>query len=468
MFFESKDLNINELCRSFSNDSEIRIMCHFYNQSRTLSIKKESDPLIINLIRTFYPFLLFFGLFGNLITFFTMVRIYKYRKTYQKFCFSLSTLALSDLFILTIGCLREYVELVIGYNLRSSSLAACKLIMFFCYLFSFFSVYLHAFIAIERWLAVSDPLKAKSILTFRINKMIIMTIFLLCIIINSPLFYFTKLEKLIIYSEQNKTSLIENENDCSIVNDIVFLSIDSFFYCLIPFIVTILFSSMTVIQLLQSRRKMKQSNQTELLRQNSIKSAASIRKNSTIECAIMRHTALMFDMRRKSINSVITSTLNSQISPYKKSTTRKQTSRTNNSSNIKVTAMLMALPICYLITNFPIFVIIIYSWFLSRFKLMGEGQIDQLDKAYAIAKIFMYVHNSINIFVYIFFGKSFRQDFIGIFPFKSLYNKITKLNQNSNNSEMSCNNSLKSNWTHVNELNLQRFRNRKLIDANEC
>ncbi|RNA30946.1 FMRFamide receptor-like [Brachionus plicatilis] len=467
MLYELKESNINELCRSFSNDSDIRIMCNVYNQSRVLSIKKDSDPLIFSLIRTFYPFLLFFGLFGNSITFFTMVRIYKYRKNYQKFCFSLATLALSDLFVLTIGCLREYIELVVDYNFRSSSLAACKLTMFFCYLFSFFSVYLHAFIAIERWLAVSDPLKAKSKLTFRINRSIILVIFLLCIIINSPLLYFTKLEKLIVYPEENGTA-VKSELECSIGNQAVLLSIDSFFYCLIPFVVTIMFSSMTVIQLVHSRQKMKESNQTEKLRQNSVKSGASFRKASSVDRVIMRHSTVQFDVRKKSLNSFINSSADLQASPFKKSLIKRQISKSHHASNLKVTAMLMALPICYLITTFPIFVIIIYSWFLSRFKLMKDGQVDQLDKAYAIAKIFMYVHNSINIFVYIFFGKSFRQDFIGIFPFKSLYNKITKLSQNSSNSEMSCSNSLKMNWSHMNEHSVLRVRNRNMFNDCDC
>lgn len=467
MLYELKESNINELCRSFSNDSDIRIMCNVYNQSRVLSIKKDSDPLILSLIKTFYPFLLFFGIFGNLITFFTMVRIYKYRKNYQKFCFSLATLAISDLVILTIGCLREYIEAVIDYNFRSSSLAACKLIMFFCYVFSFFSVYLHTFIAIERWLAVSDPLKAKSKLTFSINRLIIIMIFLLCITINSPLLYFTRLEKLIVYHEENE-SAVKSEFDCSIGSEAVLLSIDSIFYCLIPFLVTIIFSSMTVIQLINSRRKMKQSNQTNLLRHNSIKSAASFRKDSSMDRSIKKNSAILFDLKRKSLNSVINSTIDLQASPFKKSLIKRQISRSQHSSNLKVTAMLMALPICYLITNFPIFIIIIYSWFLSRFKLMKEGQVDQLDKAYAIAKIFMYVHNSINIFVYIFFGKSFRQDFIGIFPFKNLYNKITRMNQNSSNSEISCSNSLRVNWTHVNDYNMLRIRNRNRLNDCDC
>ncbi|CAF1025997.1 unnamed protein product [Brachionus calyciflorus] len=454
--FQENMTQIDEICTSFINDTDIRNMCKTYYHPN-LKIKKDLDSLIFSLIKTFYPFLLIFGLFGNSITFLTMLRIYTRRKNYQKFCFSLAILALADLLVLIIGCLREYLEIIFTINIRSNSDLTCKLNMFSCYLFSFFSVYLHGFIAIERWLAVSDPLKSKSKFTFRISKIIILIIFLVCIVLTLPYLYFPKLEKSI---QINHNSFLNFTiiDECAANDEMALLSIDSLFYCLIPFLVTILFSSLTVFKLIQSKTMMNRSNETEILRQNSLRCRAMFRKRDSAKRSIVN-----YDIKRKSLHSTVSSNFDVKYSPFRINLTKSYSPKTtNHSSNLKITIMLMALPICYLITTFPIFVIIIYSWFISHFSLVKDDVYD-LDRAYAITKIFMYVHNSINILIYIFFGKSFRKDFIGILPFKSLYNKLTRTSRNSSNCEISLTNSFK---IHLNNYNMNeiQFLNENMLN----
>ena len=424
---------IEEICTSFTNDTDIQNMCNSYMIVLNLKVKKDVDLLIYNLIKIFYPFLLIVGLFGNTITFLTMMRIYIRRKNYQKFCFSLGLLALADLLILTIACLREYLEIVFGVNIRSSSVISCKIITFFCYLFSFFSVYLHGFIAVERWLAVSDPIKSKSKFTFRISRIIIFFIFLVCVLLSLPLLYFPKLEQYIVL--ENDSSIYRTIEECSVIDETAVLSIDSIFYCLIPFVITILFSGLTVFKLIQSKTSMNKSNETEILRKNSVKSPASMRRRGSTRS---RKSTVNYDTTRKSFHSALFSSFDTQSSSsYRPNLNKMYSIKTLYSSNVKITIMLMALPICYLITTFPIFMIIIYSWFVKNFSRVQDGHLPQMDRAYAIAKIFMYVHNSINILVYIFFGKSFRQDFIVILSFKNLYNKIIKTSHNSSNCDIS-------------------------------
>jgi hypothetical protein len=76
------------------------------------------------------------------------------------------------------------------------------------------------------------------------------------------------------------------------------------------------------------------------------------------------------------------------------------------SSNFKLTIMLMSLPISYIITNFPIFFTIILQFFPKNDYDLNENQIEL-----SIAKVLMYINNSINILFYIFLGRNFRKQF---------------------------------------------------------
>lgn len=77
--------------------------------------------------------------------------------------------------------------------------------------------------------------------------------------------------------------------------------------------------------------------------------------------------------------------------------------------------MLMALPISYLVTTFPIFLIVIHGCILIR-DTAGRRATYQSDYnfVYTLAKSFMYVNNSINILFYILFGKNLRDDFLAL------------------------------------------------------
>lgn len=101
--------------------------------------------------------------------------------------------------------------------------------------------------------------------------------------------------------------------------------------------------------------------------------------------------------------------------------------RTPPKSNFKLTLMLMALPISYLVTTFPIFLIVIHGCILhlrNKDNNNWSGFINHTDDfqlAYALAKIAMYINNSINILFYILLGKNLRKDFLALLPFKRFH-----------------------------------------------
>ena len=80
------------------------------------------------------------------------------------------------------------------------------------------------------------------------------------------------------------------------------------------------------------------------------------------------------------------------------------------SSKLKITVMLLIFPISFMLTSFPIFLIIIFRMFDLYFKLKTDLVI-----FLAIAKILMFLNNSINIILLIIFGKNIRNDFLDIF-----------------------------------------------------
>jgi hypothetical protein len=98
----------------------------------------------------------------------------------------------------------------------------------------------------------------------------------------------------------------------------------------------------------------------------------------------------------------------------KKMMLTRQVSTVNPASNIKLTIMFLAIPISYLITALPIFIII-----LLQFFFIGD-RVNNNETELAIAKMLMYINCSINIFFYIFLGKSLRNDFLDVLSLRFL------------------------------------------------
>lgn len=262
-FFEQLQYKQND---SFSNSSDLQLgntdmpfkMFANYSKDAIQSIcsKLEHDAESVNspitgylFIKYSYPLLLLFGLCGNALTFLVMCRVHNRKRNFQKFSLSLGTLALADIAILIFGCLIDYLEEVAGLTVKALSPASCKLTLFACYLFSCYSAYLHAFIAVERWNAISRPLSSLTRFTFKTNRLILGALFLLCIIINLPLLWFPSVNPIAIVDESTAIGL-RTLDECQIQQDFILALIDSFFNCLMPFSLTVIFSILTLIKLI--------------------------------------------------------------------------------------------------------------------------------------------------------------------------------------------------------------------------
>lgn len=143
--------------------------------------------------------------------------------------------------------------------------------MFACYLFSCYSAYIHAFIAIERWNAISRPLTALTSFTFKTNRLILIALFLACVAINLPLLWFPSIDPILSIDESSSLGL-RIDSECKVAQDLILYLIDSIFSCLLPFSLTTLFSMLTLFKLIriQSSAKQPESNQSEILNNKSV------------------------------------------------------------------------------------------------------------------------------------------------------------------------------------------------------
>ena len=90
-------------------------------------------------------------------------------------------------------------------------------------------------------------------------------------------------------------------------------------------------------------------------------------------------------------------------------TTRDSIILPKKASTLKMTLMILTLPISYLLTTLPIFLIISFKLLNFYFKMKMNLEVE-----FAFAKILMLLNNSINILCFIFFGKNLRRDFLRI------------------------------------------------------
>ena len=221
-------------------------------------------------------------------------------------------------------------------------------------------------------------------------------IFLMCICISLPYIYIAQIKKLV---KVNKENLIEVKiiNLCEITQeaflaDLLLAINDYVICCIIPFFLAFTFSLLTLFQLFKNKR-IKVDISSDIKNQNPEPDSNNIDNKSIIRSSIKR--------LQKSELQVINH---------------------NSISNFKLTIMLMTLPICYVITNFPIFLILI-SQFITYTNNDHKANENKLELV--IAKVFMYTNNSINILFYIFLGKNFKKVFTDlifkIFHFKYIH-----------------------------------------------
>lgn len=366
------------------------------NTSSSESTTLNSSQLKLVLLKWVYPFLLLLGITGNLVTLFVMIRVHRRDTVFKKFSICLAALSVADLNVMLFGCAREYFEEFIGLEIRTSNTVSCKCLFFVCYLFSSFSAFLHAFIAMERWLAVQKPFKSKITLTSKLNKIFILILFLICFLFNLPFLWYTTITESLIVDRDTLigANLIK---DCQLVEtsyELEIILIDTVFFSLFPFLITSVFSLLTLVRLIRT----KAFNKKQEMNQKNLTNTNTLRINHSSACLYKRESTV-------NKNSLV------NVKSY------------HHISNFKYTLMLISVPISYLITLFPINAIIFQGWLI---KLNGvENLYENFGTAYSVGKILMYLNSSTNFIFYILLGNNLRKDFLAFMPFRHKKSDIT-------------------------------------------
>jgi hypothetical protein len=231
--------------------------------------------------------------------------------------------------------------------------------------------------------------------------------------------------------------------------------LDAVFYSFIPFLITLAFSNLTLIKLIKmstigklavnndsrftnntanrnqimSLEKKKNSKIAFIFSEKKNKKAKNsntvVYKNSKIEFADGNPNSLQnsnsiqrtecnknSQTEHDQIYSIRNEKLIKLISPLIK---KKKT------SGFKTTLMLMTLPISYLISTFPVFIIILLQFINNVIRDQAEND---YETEFSISKLCMYLNNSFNILCFMLFGESVRNDIRkSLSRKKSLYRK---------------------------------------------
>jgi hypothetical protein len=353
------------------DDATTKILCAKYN---LMNEEFSYNTQRLFYVKYFYPIILTFGIFSNIVSFCIMIKMYNQKKN-AKFALSLAILSITDLAVLIFGCMSDYTEHILDFSLRSSSIYICKFMFYSCYLFSCYSAYMHAWICFDRYKSIVNPIRSNALKSKRKRKTIF-GIFILSLVLSAPFIYFAHVnEVLTLVTDGVGQKFIHFKEQCELHQnefalDLAQALIDLLIYEFTPLLIIIVYSSLSI---------------KELIRNRGVFKIVKDRNFSTI------------DLHHDVVEVVVT---------YKMS---KNVRNPVSQSNMKTTLMLSIIPISYLLTKLPIFVIILLK--LKNNFLEKENSKNVYAREYEIAKTLMYFNYSINIFYYVFLGQNYRNKF---------------------------------------------------------
>lgn len=345
------------------------------------------NDLKMYLIKYLYPVIFSLGLLANAVSFVLMIKVHN-KRVYKIFPLTLAILCLSDCFILIFDCLREYLDIYDIY-LMPNSVYSCKITVFICYLFYSFSSYLYAFISAMRCEAVRDPIKYKQEFS-KENQKRIWLIFSICFIINIPFLFYSILQKSYGQIKPGGERIVLKIK-CQIYQDSYsqLMILDAIFFYIIPFILILFFSMLTLLRLMKKYRFQ------ECMVQTGLKKSESKYKACKSESSLIHA-----DSVNKSVSSL------------------KASKRANQC--FKMSLSLMALPMFYLITSTPL----ILTFILQFYSNYSQKESYYQTAAY-YAKTPIYINNSLNVLIFILAGKNLRKELFKIFKSNKLEKQLS-------------------------------------------
>ena len=298
------------------------------------------------------PVLLIFGTFGNVVSFFILMKNVKKASTYSY----LSALAVMDLLVLYIGLLTLWIG-QFTFEIKNQANWLCKLIVFLGYVCSDTSVWLIIAVTAERFFVVYFPLQAPRLCNVKNARIVIVGITLLFSSINCHLLWSVELE----VGHYNDTVIKQchAKGNYTLLVHVIWPWVDAAFYSFVPFVLILVFNILIIRQVFMAKKT---------------------RSKMLTLSACQRHLV--------------------KPSKYKNQC---ETSR-------KITCMLLVISFTFLLTTLPVNIILIVSTVDTSYKEQVEP-FAKMQLANALTTLLMYTNHCINFYLYCATGRKFREQF---------------------------------------------------------
>ncbi|CAF0937694.1 unnamed protein product [Rotaria sp. Silwood1] len=377
----------------------------FMFNNRFVQIASRSEEFIL-------PCLLLIGTTCNTLTFVVMRRG---RMRHSSSCFYMAALAIADTFVLWIGCLNRWLELLDKQRPILACNMCCKLGTFAFFFFADCSVWITVAMTFERYIAVSQPLRASQICTVKRARYILLIVFTIFFLINAHFLWTFHLSSTVLHCiPLNDQSLFIR----------YFTWIDSFKYSFCPFTLLITLNILIIKSLLNARSTNKylqqQTTNDNHINHHKNSYSTSFSSTSTTNNSINKFI-------KKSKHNILHS---SHLYQEEKHTSTKALAYRR--VNRRLTTMLLAVSFAFCICSMPISIMqlidAIYSDIEQRSSTLTAG----IAIGKIIAEISQYINHSSNFFLYAFTGRVFRHELRRLFTchkfflFSSSSERLTK------------------------------------------
>lgn len=189
------------------------------------------------------------GTLGNIVSLIVMLR--PTMRTSSS-AFYLSSLAVADTVVLLVGCLRRWVFEVFGEDLLNESAAACYSLNFLQYWSFDVAVWILVAMTIDRVIVVMAPLKSHLYATKKRASIALVSLMILCAIINCHLFATTYLKE----SPGGNICTARAEYDDFFEH--IWSWLDASIYSFIPFTVLLILNIIIILSMSRADRRKRQ------------------------------------------------------------------------------------------------------------------------------------------------------------------------------------------------------------------
>ncbi|CAF2817483.1 unnamed protein product [Rotaria sp. Silwood2] len=330
-------------------------------------------------------------------------------------CFYMAALAIADTFVLWIGCLNRWLELLDKQRPILACNMCCKLGTFAFFFFADCSVWITVAMTFERYIAVSQPLRASQICTVKRARYMLLLVFTIFFLINAHFLWTFHLSSTVLHCiPLNDQSLFIR----------YFTWIDSFKYSFCPFTLLITLNILIIKSLLNARNTNKYLQQ-QTINENNINHhknsySMSFSSTSTTNNSINK------------LNKKIKHNLLHSSHAYQQEKHTSTKALTYRKVNRRLTTMLLAVSFAFCICSMPISIMqlidAIYGDIEQRSLTLNAG----IAIGKIIAEISQYINHSSNFFLYAFTGRVFRHELRRLFTchnfllFSSSSERLTK------------------------------------------